>query len=556
MGTVLEKLSHLRETKEAIQNAIIGRGAAVSSETTFRQYAELISQFPSDVETQAALKEILNDPEASGLSSELIADIKEIKDQIQTAIVEKGVFLESDAPFNTYPGAVNSINYYPSDIDPGTVMPVEDMAQCKQIITDDIQEGYTYKAIFLYYDEISRSFTVGGENEYAIKTCDGTFYSGKASETSEITHVWNDSLCETSAFNGAKIRWFIQYTKTEDSFVNDYAAAYVCVDTSAVSESILKQGNIGYYGIDGIRGARLQISKNPNLYTALFPYHLMFLLDIDFSEVTQASLFGSVDTFLKYPNLLNTNDLESIQNMFMMAKVRKAPYFDISSVKNMEGMFYSCTLLESVPLYDTSSIENMSTSFGWCHRLQILPNLDCSKVKNTSRMFQNCYSLTKMPVYDFPKLETADAMFDWCHSLHDIGVFNLPLCVSAKNMFAFCSSLTEINFSNTSSLKDATGMFTSCTRLRSVGVIDMSFVETADHMFSYCGCLEKLELRNINCSLDLSASTKFSAVSLVNVLNNLKQTTTEKTLTLGATNLEKLTAEQKAIATNKGWTLV
>ena len=44
---------------------------------------------------------------------------------------------------------------------------------------------------------------------------------------------------------------------------------------------------------------------------------------------------------------------------------------------------------------------------------------------------------------------------------------------------------------------------------------------------------------------------------MVAMFNSLKDLTgdTAKTLTLGSTNLAKLTAEQKAIATNKNWTL-
>ena len=39
------------------------------------------------------------------------------------------------------------------------------------------------------------------------------------------------------------------------------------------------------------------------------------------------------------------------------------------------------------------------------------------------------------------------------------------------------------------------------------------------------------------------------------VINGLQTVTSTKTLTLGSTNLAKLTDEEKQIATNKGWTL-
>ena len=42
---------------------------------------------------------------------------------------------------------------------------------------------------------------------------------------------------------------------------------------------------------------------------------------------------------------------------------------------------------------------------------------------------------------------------------------------------------------------------------------------------------------------------------MVSMFNNLATIGTTKTITLGATNLAKLTEGEKAIATGKGWTL-
>ena len=56
---------------------------------------------------------------------------------------------------------------------------------------------------------------------------------------------------------------------------------------------------------------------------------------------------------------------------------------------------------------------------------------------------------------------------------------------------------------------------------------------------------------------DLSSATKLTHESLMNVINNLYDIKTKgcnaQPLVLGSTNLAKLTAEEIAIATNKGW---
>ena len=59
-------------------------------------------------------------------------------------------------------------------------------------------------------------------------------------------------------------------------------------------------------------------------------------------------------------------------------------------------------------------------------------------------------------------------------------------------------------------------------------------------------------------NLTLSACTSLTHESLMSVINNLKDFTgtgTTMTVTLGTTNLAKLTDTEKAIATEKGWTL-
>jgi hypothetical protein len=55
--------------------------------------------------------------------------------------------------------------------------------------------------------------------------------------------------------------------------------------------------------------------------------------------------------------------------------------------------------------------------------------------------------------------------------------------------------------------------------------------------------------------MKFSTSTKWEKHYIVKFFNKLGTTTNAITLTFGATNLDKLTEEEKAIATNKGYTL-
>jgi surface protein len=124
-------------------------------------------------------------------------------------------------------------------------------------------------------------------------------------------------------------------------------------------------------------------------------------------------------------------------------------------------------------------------------------------------------------------------------------------------MFSNCKSLISLDISNldTSNVTKMNRMFANCNSLEVLNLsnFDASSVTDASYMFYKCTALtDFIAPRNISVSIDFSYCTKLTHDSLMSIINNLA-TVTDKTLTLGATNLAKLSEEEKAIATNKGW---
>ena len=162
-----------------------------------------------------------------------------------------------------------------------------------------------------------------------------------------------------------------------------------------------------------------------------------------------------------------------------------------------------------------------------------LENLDTSNVTTFSSMFERCTSLTNVP-----QLNTSKAKYGYMSS-----------------MFKGCTSLKTIpllDFSNCDSLYH---LFDGCTALESVPAINVSKCAYLVDCFKGCTSLKSILMTGMKASFDISASTQFEESDLVTILNNLATVTSTKTLTMGSTNLAKLTDEEKAIATNKGWTL-
>ena len=182
-------------------------------------------------------------------------------------------------------------------------------------------------------------------------------------------------------------------------------------------------------------------------------------------------------------------------------------YSDTSNVTDAQYMFSYCYDLTTIPQLDTAKVTNMSYMFSRCYNLTTIPQLDTSKVTNMSYMLGDCYKLTTIPQLD------------------------------------------------TANVTNMRGMFSYCNKLTSISQLDTSSVTNMQYIFDGCSRLIEIHMTGMKVSFNISASTLFTREALLEILNNLATVTSTKTLTMGSTNLAKLTDEDKAIATNKGWTL-
>ena len=170
--------------------------------------------------------------------------------------------------------------------------------------------------------------------------------------------------------------------------------------------------------------------------------------------------------------------------------------------------------------------DNDAVSFEGCWQ-----DSDWENVTDCTRMFYDCSKLTTIPAMDTSNV------------------------TNMERMFGSCSKLTSVPEMNTSNVKSMSSMFSGCYELTSVPAFDTSNVTSMSYMFSSCGKLESIHMHGMKVSFDISVSTRFTREALVEILNNLATVTTSPTLTMGSTNLAKLTDADKAIATGKGWKL-
>lgn len=171
-------------------------------------------------------------------------------------------------------------------------------------------------------------------------------------------------------------------------------------------------------------------------------------------------------------------------------------------------------------------------------------------------VFNNCSNLKTIHSLNTSKLTTMVQTFSKCVSLETIPIFNTENVTKFDQTFYECTKLTSIQLNVTSKVKQFPGVFTRCTKLTTITPMDLSGITAqiwVSNVFDYCSSLKSIVLSGLKYNCNISHSTQFEREDLVTILNNLGTATA--TLTMGSTNLAKLTDDDKAIATAKGWTL-
>lgn len=247
-------------------------------------------------------------------------------------------------------------------------------------------------------------------------------------------------------------------------------------------------------GGGGYQIKKLTVTEN-GVYDSEFEAYKPVVVDITPVSTLKTLLDATQSTYYLFNNYKGT----SVDDLIS--------YSDTANVTNMSYMFNHCANLTTIPQLDTSKVTNMSYMFQSSQKLTSIPQLDTSKVTNMYQMFSNCNNLTSIPQLDTSNVTNMQYMFSYCYSLISIPQLNVSKVTNFGYMFSDCSKLTSI------------GMY-GFTR-----------------------------------SIDIS-QTALEHDAIVAFLNQAGTAyNSSQKITLGSTKLALLSDDEKAIATNKGWTL-
>ena len=152
-------------------------------------------------------------------------------------------------------------------------------------------------------------------------------------------------------------------------------------------------------------------------------------------------------------------------------------------------------------------------------------------------------------------------MFNEARNLPSIGEVVLPNCTDAGYFIYRCYDLENIDAIIVPNAKSVSNICTYANKLKRIGRIDISSRTDTGYVFYGCSELEEINFEGpINTSISFQWCTKLTHDSLMSIINALKDNSedtsgTTYTLTLGATNIAKLTNDEILIAENKGWVI-
>lgn len=234
---------------------------------------------------------------------------------------------------------------------------------------------------------------------------------------------------------------------------------------------------------------------------------------------------------------------------------------DLSQCTTLEYAFYGCKALTEIPSdFSAPKCTNWYDAFCGCTALKKVGDIDLSLATNVEELFMSCTNVEEFPSYlNLSSVTNAQYMFSKLGSNNESLRKEITLDFSAKVGSSAVFEYAPFKAIHIASDTNFTGgyLFNYCYYLEEITGLNLSSKSSWSYDFRDCSALTTLELvGTISYSgLDLSPCPLLSHDSIMNVINALVTTTSSKKVTFGATNLAKLSDEEKAIATDKGWTL-
>lgn len=185
--------------------------------------------------------------------------------------------------------------------------------------------------------------------------------------------------------------------------------------------------------------------------------------------------------------------------------------------------------------------------------LHIIPHIPCNLITVSGSAFSNC----KFP-NNFILPNTVTTLNKQGKVFADVA--DIPGSIKEMGDQYFSTSTFKTVILRNGIEKLNGRVFEMCSNLTTASLPSSLIYTRTDTLFPFQGC-SKLEFvtleQGFNASIKLNNSTKYSHDTILSWFNALydRSSTATNTLTMGSTNLAKMSTQEIAIATAKNWTI-
>ena len=285
-------------------------------------------------------------------------------------------------------------------------------------------------------------------------------------------------------------------------------------------------------------------------------------------QLWRVSASGHI-TELKFVSLTATNASNMNNNLQpCVERAGRLPYvvnfssgFGFSQVSRCCGTLW----MQHDKLLDVSSVTNLKNAWQNCHNLQSLniSGWNVSSVTDITSAWNACYNLQSLDIsgWDVSGVIYMSNAWNSCYSLQSLNLsgWDTGSVTNLQGAWNSCYNLQSLNLSgwDVSDVTNLQAAWQNCYNLKSLNLSgwDVSDVTNLQAAWQNCYSLVDYWPSVISINQDYSSATSLSIASLLRIIASLPVVTGARTLTLGQTNKLKLTAEQIAVATQKGWTV-
>lgn len=486
-----------------------------------------------------------------GTTAEKLQAIKSSKENIRLAINEKGVTLDTSAPLSSYADSIKQISVS-EDYDPANAKQYREKNRNKawptMLLPSEMADSSDH--IFFLVDlSVPRRF-------FAL-----TFTGATLNNIVITSKYYKDTTL---------IKSVVEPELTSETYQNYYTADsgenYLIVEVESARGNIsqLVVGSPGSYGYYAVDSGILEISGNCSSVKITMNSNntLLRTLRMEYFSFYGLNVYGSNNLYLG----------ANYSTGYIYSALKSVPELKFANnVLQIGSMFQFCTELVSIDntAFNGKKMDEMRYTFRECVNLINCGHIDTfTSFPNLGQAFMNCHSLPYLPISKLPHNISTDSnsnqIYSGCTSITDISdAYSDP----ENDGFTKMNSTYIFNSTNITELPESyiegpdqcvSEWFRYCPIVTYRGTLNGTKEIKNNDAFTSC---QQFRMTNIKRSLDIrnNQSNRYNLYTRDELLwifnNGLEPVTTPQTLTVGAAALALLSDSDKAIATDKGWTL-